>query len=264
MKPMIKKLDHLYMLGVSIETPHGLVTYRAKLELGIFDLPAKAAVLCAKQFNGKYGCSVCLHPGVYSGRSLKYPPSDYPNRTHRSVLVAAWQAEQKQDVVQGMKGVSPLHEVLNLVDSIPVDYMHAVLGVTRRLLKYWFDSKYHSGASYLGSKLKKIDKVLLRQQPPHELSRPPRSIEKHLKYLKASELRSWLLFYSLPLLLDNLPALFSIIMLYLCVQCTYSYRRKSHHLKLMQLRVCFVTSVCSCQSSMDKTAALLMLTFFFI
>ena len=137
------------------------------------------------------------------------PPTEYPDRTHRSVLVAARLAEVKGDAVVGIKGVSPLSTALNLVDSIPVDYMHAVLeGVTRRLLKYWFLSRYHSGASYLGSKLKKIDKILLRQQPPHELSRPPRSIEKHLKYLKASELRNWLLFYSLPLLVDNLPTLF--------------------------------------------------------
>ena len=61
---------------------------------------------------------------------------------------------------------------------------------------------------YFGPKLKRINKLLLRQQPPHDLSRPPRSIEKHLKYFKASsELRTWLLFYSLPLLLDNLPPL---------------------------------------------------------
>ena len=87
--------------------------------------------------------------------------------------------------------------------------MHAVLeGVTRCFLKYWFLSKYHSGAFYLGSKLKKIDTILLRQQPPHKLSWPPRSIEKHVKYFKASELRTWLLFYSLPLLLDNLPPLY--------------------------------------------------------
>ena len=74
MEPIIKKLDHLYTFGIAIETPHGLITHRAKLELGIFDLPAKAAVLCAKQFNGKYGCSVCLHPGEYSRKSRKYPP----------------------------------------------------------------------------------------------------------------------------------------------------------------------------------------------
>ena len=111
----------------------------------------------------------------------------YPERTHRSVLAAARLAEVKEEAVIGIKGFSPLSKAINLVDDVPVDYMHAVLeGVTRRFLKYWFLSKYHSCAFYLGPKLKTIDRILLRQQPPHELSRPPRSIEKHLKYFKAS------------------------------------------------------------------------------
>ena len=193
----MQKLDQLCTLGVTIETPHGLITYRAKLELAIFDLPAKASVLCAKQFNGKYGCSVCLHCGEYSGRSRIYPPAEYPERSHRLVLLAARLAKAKGEAVYGIKGVSPMSTALNLVDSIPVDYMHAVLeGVTRSLLKHWFLSQYHSGVSYLGTKLKTIDKILLRQQSPHEFSRPPRSIQKHLKYFKASELHTWLLYYS--------------------------------------------------------------------
>lgn len=89
LKPIMQKLDQLYTLGVAIQTPHGLITYRAKLELAIFDLPAKASVLCAKQFNGKYGCSVCLHCGEYSERSHVYPPTEYPERAHRLVLLAA-------------------------------------------------------------------------------------------------------------------------------------------------------------------------------
>lgn len=48
----------------------------------------------------------------------------------------------------------------------------------------------------------------MKQQPPHDFSRPPRSIKKHRKYWKASEFRTWLLYYSLPLLLDVLPALY--------------------------------------------------------
>jgi hypothetical protein len=122
------------------------------------------------------------------------------------VLLAARLAEAKGEAVYGIKGVSPMSTALDLVDSVPVVYMHAVLeGVMRTLLKYWFLSQHHSGASYLGSKLKTIDKFLVRQQPPHEFSRPPRSMQKHLK---ASELRAWLLYYSLPLLLGNLPAFF--------------------------------------------------------
>ena len=63
-------------------------------------------------------------------------------------------------------------------------------------------------AGYIGRSIKKIDKNLLKQRPPHEFSRVPRSVEKHRKYWKASELRNWLLYYSLPLLLTILPPLY--------------------------------------------------------
>ena len=209
LKPISNELESLYTLGVQIETPDGCVTYHAKLELAVFDLPAKAVVLNAKQYNGRYGCSVCLHPGESVGRNRVYKPTKHPERTHRSVMVAAQLAEVKGECVRGIKGISPLSTVLNLVDSIPVDYMHAILeGVTRKLLTCWFDSTNHSAAFYLGPNLKSIDQILLKQQPPHELSRPPRSIQRHLKYFKASELRTWLLFYSLPLLLHHLPPLY--------------------------------------------------------
>lgn len=40
----------------------------------IADLPAKAAMLNIKQFNGEYGCAVCLHPGESSGRGVRIYP----------------------------------------------------------------------------------------------------------------------------------------------------------------------------------------------
>ena len=207
LSPLMKSLDRMSTLGFTIQTPHGLSTFRAKLVNGVFDLPAKASVLNAKQFNGKYGCSVCLHPGELIGRSRVYKPdTEYVNRTHHSVMVAAESAQMRGEAVDGK---SPLSDVLNVVDSIHVDYMHAILeGVTRQLLKYCFVSSYHSEPYYIGTKLAAIDTLLLRQQPPSELSRPPRSLTKHMKYLKASELRSWLLFYSLPLLISHLPSLY--------------------------------------------------------
>ena len=86
--------------------------------------------------------------------------------------------------------------------------MHACLeGVMRSLMNRWFKSSYHTQPYYLGRQQALIDSKLLKQHPPSEFSRPPRSI-KHLPYWKASELRNWLLFYSLPLLLDCLPPLY--------------------------------------------------------
>ena len=72
----------------------------------------------------------------------------------------------------------------------------------------WFSSKYHRQPHYIGRTTAAIDQQLLRQRPPLEFSRPPRSIQKHLSYWKASELRNWLLFYSLPLLINHLPPLY--------------------------------------------------------
>ena len=45
-------------------TPDGLRVCRALLLLSSVDLPAKAAMLNVKQYNGKHGCSYCDDEGV--------------------------------------------------------------------------------------------------------------------------------------------------------------------------------------------------------
>ena len=69
-------------------------------------------------------------------------------------------------------------------------------------------SENHRQPYYLGRQVTQIDNLLLQQRPPQEFSRPPRSISKHIKFWKASEFRSWLLYYSLPILLNFLPSLY--------------------------------------------------------
>ena len=105
--------------------------------------------------------------------------------------------------------MSPLATIIDVVDAVPIDYMHSWLeGVMKLFMKYWFTSSYHGEPFYLGRNLSEIDTKFLKQCPPSEFSRAPRSINKHLSYWKASELRNWMLFYSLPLLLDHLPSLY--------------------------------------------------------
>ena len=57
---------HICMLiGVEINIPgKGQKTIVAKLICGVLDLPAKAALLNCNQFNGKFGCPNCQHPGA--------------------------------------------------------------------------------------------------------------------------------------------------------------------------------------------------------
>lgn len=228
LKPILETLDRFSTLGISIDAPQGLVTIRTKLVMGVFDLPAKSAVLCAKQYNGKYGCSVCLHPGTLVSRNHRvYLPGDHNiGRTHHSVVTAALEAEAGGEPVNGVIRSSPLTSILDLVDSIPVDYMHAVLeGVTRLLLNSWFLTCNHGEPFYLGSKLAEIDRIFLKQRPPSELSRPPCLIAKRVKYWKASELQNWHLYYSLPLL----PYLSSLNLHhygFLVVLCTSFYKMR--------------------------------------
>ena len=213
LQPIVEMPQSLYTAGITMKIHGGIKTIRAMLLNGIFDLVAKAPIVNMIQFNGNHGCLVCTHPGSHHLRGCRvYLPNYEPlptARTHTSIMKAAHEAERSGAPVCGIKGVSVLADSLDLVNGIPVDYMHAVLeGVTRWLLCTWFRSENHREAYYLGRSVRQIDDLLLKQRPPSEFSRPPRSIQRHLNYWKATELRSWLLFHSLPLLLDFLPSLY--------------------------------------------------------
>ena len=222
--PVLQALDQLSVSGIQMRTPDGECRVRAKVVMGLFDLPAKAAVLCMKQFNGVYGCNVCTHPGrQIRSRARVYPFSKtYTERTHESIWLAATDAQRTMHAVKGVKDLSPLAAYMDLVCCIPIDYMHAVLeGVVRMLTKSWFVSHHHREPQYIGRQLPAIDLQLVKQRPPLEFSRVPRSISKDLNYWKASELRYWVLYYALPLLLDHLPREFWH---HFCVQCSFEIR----------------------------------------
>ena len=145
MQPVMNMLMSLYSLGITMLTPVGIKTIRAKLLTGVFDLLAKAPLLNMKQFNGKYGCSTCTHPGtrLTNNARIYLPTTEANPRTHQTIMAAAKEAEVSGVAVRGIKGVSVLATSLDLVESVPVDYMHAVLeGVVRLLLRAWFDFEF--------------------------------------------------------------------------------------------------------------------------
>ncbi len=88
-----------------------------------------------------------------------------------------------------------------------------------------------------------MDKILLHIRPPHEFRRTPRSLEKTVKYWKASELRAWLLFYSIPILFEILHIDYL------------------HHLNLLLKAMHILLGVQICHG--DLTTAAKMLTLFY-
>ncbi|KAI7814300.1 hypothetical protein IRJ41_012122 [Triplophysa rosa] len=162
------------------------------------DSVARPQIRNTKQFNGIYGCDFCYHKG---GRSYSYTCPEPSLRCESEHFQHAMTATPQQHVM-GVKGPSPLMKLANfqMVNGFVPEYQHSVcLGVTRQLMTLWLDSTNHDKPWYIGTKSEVIDKQLLSIQPPVELTRVPQSV-KERKYWKASEWRSFLLFYALPVL----------------------------------------------------------------
>jgi len=175
--PVLSEVEKLLTGGLAVSVPgeRGYVTVKAKLIFGTFDLPGKAAVLNFKHFNGKYSCSVCYHPGARQPNNARiFLPYKYSDRSQAGVDRAAKKAEADHHVVKGVLGKSPLSKMLEIVNQVPIDYMHCCLeGVVRSLMNRWFTPSYHDYPYYLGPHRANIDVMLLKQSPPTDFSRSP-------------------------------------------------------------------------------------------
>lgn len=196
---------------------------RAYLLCGTADLPARCLVCNSVQYNGSFSCWKCMQKGETSergkGHTHVFPyisanPKG-PERTvydvHRDAQQAMNNLEQRKTgySVNGVKGPSWLtfFPNFNIVKGISIDYMHGVLlGVQKLLLRLWFSSEFKSKDFSFHEHVHIVDYRLNNLKPTLDISRLPRSIETDLKYWKASEYRSFLLYFGAPVMygiLDN-------------------------------------------------------------
>ena len=174
---------------------------KGKLVLSVFDLPAKASILAMKEFNDAYGCLVFC---TMENNSRVYLPEVHVECIHDSIVQSGEQVLTDGISVDGVLGVSPLAYTLDLVACIPIDYMQCCLeGIAKMLLQFWIDSSNHLQSYHIGQQVVEVDNELMKQHPASGFSRPPRSIQKHLKYWKASQLQYWTLFYHCHFYLGN-------------------------------------------------------------
>ena len=218
LKSFADDISKLHLEGVEVSSPNVPNSFvcHAMLLCGMCDLPAKAIVHNMTQFNGYYGCSHCKQSGEQlptsaTGKVHVYPYNGTdptgPLRTNMDIEVYSYEAVSQCKSVFGIKGPSWLATIPNydLLCGNVIDYMHCVLlGVTKMLLKLWFDSENSKELWCCGSQVKEADCKLLQIKPPSTITRVPRSIQHHRHYWKASY-RTWLLFYSIPVMLNILP-----------------------------------------------------------
>lgn len=102
--------------------------------------------------------------------------------------------------MNGVKGPSIMSALdgFDCIWGFPLDYMHTILlGVTHQLWTYWRSHHLDPTAHRI------INNRLLNIKPPSEIHRSPRALNKNNKW-KATEWRSWLLYYSIPCMTDIL------------------------------------------------------------
>lgn len=135
-------------------------------------------------------------------------------RTHEQTIANAKIASKrlletgKAEPEKGVRGYSWFVIVpgFDIIRGVGIDYMHSVLlGVVKMLFNLWLDKQHHGSPWYIGKHGKEIEKRYVNIKPPSCISRLPRSLVGNLGHLKASELRSLLLFYSVPCLFGLLP-----------------------------------------------------------
>lgn len=217
LKSLVKDLQDLYKNGVTLTIDSKQICCKAMLVVATMDLPARAAVLHMTQYNGEFSCIFCMASGkvVKSGkghcRCFPYKTDPEPLRTNDDVLQSGTKAQQTNKRVNGFIGMSVFNYLPNfsLCNNTVIDYMHGILlGICKKLLSLWFSATSYEQPYFIGHLIKDIDKYMKTISPPYLINRLPRKLSNTMHHWKASEMRSWLLFYALPCLLGKLPDLY--------------------------------------------------------
>ncbi|XP_058443180.1 uncharacterized protein LOC131425359 [Malaya genurostris] len=135
-----------------------------------------------KQFNGYFGCSLCLHPGVAIGKQVRYPYRKCQKRDHSSTKQHMMIAQDTAKELFGIKGLSVLLSLPNfdIVRGFGVDYMHAsLLGVTKQMWNQIVTCD-------LGINRNVVEERLISIRFPSVFPRHPRKLNEVAKF-KASE-----------------------------------------------------------------------------
>ena len=212
LRPFIDELIRLHEYGFqsSIFLNKEPIRIRVHTLLSPVDSSARPAIQNIKQYNGMFGCSYCLHKGenitigrgksrVYCGEIKRLRTTDQHNRDA--------ELADGNLPIRGVKGYSvvSLIPLFHISKCFPPEYLHSVLeGVVKMLVSAIFNSENSKKEWYLGRMINAIDERLKRIKPPCEITRTPGTL-KHHKRWKASEWKSFLLYYLLICFKNFLP-----------------------------------------------------------
>lgn len=215
LQPFCQKLNECFHNAISWIHPLTKKVHTSKIvaPLIIADAPARAQIQNILSFNGKFGCNICeiktrrctKIAGRKSVRVYTFREEASKLRCRKTIKKQAKAAITRNvNHVKGVKGRSIISilPLLDLSTCVMPEYMHSILlGVVKQFFNLWFCKK---GNWNINKYVEEIDDFLLNIRPPYFFNRMPRSITLH-GFFKASEYYNWILYYSVPALVNYLP-----------------------------------------------------------
>uniref|UniRef100_A0A1Y1LQ64 DUF4218 domain-containing protein n=1 Tax=Photinus pyralis TaxID=7054 RepID=A0A1Y1LQ64_PHOPY len=165
--------------------------YDVKIAGLICDAPAKSFVLNTKGHTGYNSCTKCKVEGNYINNRVCFPaPSNVPLRNDNDYF-----CDTDDDFYVSKSELLKIPGFLP-VSGVPLDYMHLIcLGVVKKLLLLWIESKASSGVKLSSQSIKEISENILLccKYVPSDVARKPRPLSE-IRHWKATELRNFLLY----------------------------------------------------------------------
>lgn len=153
LEPFVEQMNELLKNGVEC------ILNEVKTCIKIFplicsvDCIARAAMQGFSQFNGKYGCCFCLHPGEWvrsnpnnkKSGNIKYPLQvDVPKkRTVEHTIQCMKKAVTSKKPIFGVKSPSQLInlEKFDIIYGYVVESLHNCSGIAKQFATMWFANK---------------------------------------------------------------------------------------------------------------------------
>lgn len=219
--PFVSEANILSSEGVQWVHNHKQVVSKVIPLCCVADSVARCKLMNFQSFHATYGCTFCYKESVHSTKGQKYAIGEPAAlRTDESLIEDLHQVYLKRDLARdedrvhrGVKGVSPLHKLsyFSMTKGFVVDYMHCILlGVTKAHMEILFEARnkkmwYRVNNERVATKylVSLVDSRIKKIQSNSSIIRELRPI-KVMAQWKASEFRSWLLFYCIPCLQDLL------------------------------------------------------------
>ncbi|XP_051155210.1 uncharacterized protein LOC127277859 [Leptopilina boulardi] len=207
--PFVEKMNILGDEGITCTVKNKKQIIKLFCLVCCVDSVARAPIQGLTQFNGKFGCNWCKHPGEWvvnekkpnSGCS-KYPWIDQTGllRTEKESIRQMKDCTPKKPIC-GFKNPSVLINLnkFNIINGLVPDNMHIISGVVKQFTTIWLGKKGSSSKILTKLEVDEINTILESTKVPHHVGRLTRSLADK-EHWKAREWENFLLYYSAPIM----------------------------------------------------------------